>query len=66
MIESLFERILLINHSGVSVVLIEQNAHEALKISHRGYVLAAGNNQLDGNGNELLENSEVARLYLGG
>ena len=66
MIESLFERILLINHSGVSVVLIEQNAHEALKISHRGYVLAAGNNQLDGNGNELLKNSEVARLYLGG
>lgn len=66
MIESLFERILLINNSGVSVMLIEQNAHEALKISHRGYVLAAGHNQLDGNGNELLKNPEVARLYLGG
>ncbi len=66
MIEAVFEKIQLINSSGMAILLIEQNAREALKISNRAYVLAAGHNQLDGKGKDLLNNPEVARLYLGG
>ena len=66
MIESVFERISSIKKSGVAVMLIEQNARAALQISDRGYVLAAGRNQFHGNGEDLANNSEIARLYLGG
>jgi len=60
------EKILGINRTGVALVLVEQNAHQALKLSSRGYVLASGQNQLEDRGEKLLENPEVARLYLGG
>jgi len=60
------EKILGINRTGVAIVLVEQNAHEALRLSKRGYVLAMGQNQLEDRGESLLENPEVARLYLGG
>lgn len=60
------EKILGINRTGVAIVLVEQNAHEALKLSSRGYVLASGQNQLEDRGEKLLDNPEVARLYLGG
>jgi ABC-type branched-subunit amino acid transport system ATPase component len=50
----------------VAILLVEQNAHEALKVSNRGYVLASGQNQIDDRGENLLDNPEVARLYLGG
>ncbi|MCL0031968.1 ABC transporter ATP-binding protein [Dehalococcoidia bacterium] len=66
MIESVFEKILAINGSGIAIMLIEQNAREALRISKRGYVLAAGENQLQGSGESLLKDDKVARLYLGG
>ena len=66
MINAVFEKIQLINSSGVAILLIEQNAREALKISNRACVLAAGQNQLEGNGEDLLNDPEVARLYLGG
>ena len=66
MIESVFEKILAINASGIAIMLIEQNAREALRISKRGYVLAAGENQLQGSGDSLLKDDKVARLYLGG
>lgn len=66
MIESVFEKILAINASGIAIMLIEQNAREALRISKRGYVLAAGENQLQGSGESLLKDDKVARLYLGG
>lgn len=62
----IFQRIKEINNSGVSLVLVEQNAREALGMSNRGYVLATGKNVLDGEGKTLLEDEQVARLYLGG
>jgi len=60
------EKIRRINRTGVAIVLVEQNAHEALRLSRRGYVLASGQNQLEDRGESLLANPEVARLYLGG
>ena len=60
------EKILGINRTGVAIVLVEQNAHEALRLSKRGYILAMGQNQLEDRGESLLQNPEVARLYLGG
>ena len=61
-----FERIRDINRNGVAVLLVEQNAREALRMSHRGYVLVAGENRLDDTGPDLLDNPQVASLYLGG
>lgn len=65
-VEMIFEKIRDINSTGVSIVLVEQNAIEALTLSHRGYVLATGRNVMDGEAKALLENEEVGRLYLGG
>jgi ABC-type branched-subunit amino acid transport system ATPase component len=65
-VEQVFTKIAEINGAGVAVLLVEQNAREALARSHRGYVLAAGQNRLEGPGPALLENAEVGRLYLGG
>lgn len=62
----IFEKIKEINASGVAMVIVEQNAHEALKMAHHGYVLAMGKNVLDDSGEALLANDEVGRLYLGG
>lgn len=61
-----FERIRKINASGVSILLVEQNARESLRLSDRGYVLSGGANQLEDSGPALLDNPEVGRLYLGG
>lgn len=61
-----FERIRDVNRSGVAMVLVEQNAREALRMSNRGYILVAGENRLEDTGPELLDNPEVASLYLGG
>ena len=65
-VEMIFKKIKDINSIGVSIVLVEQNAIEALTLSHRGYVLATGKNVMDGEAKALLENEEVGRLYLGG
>lgn len=65
MVGVIFERIKAINESGTAILLVEQNAREALGVSHRGYVLAMGENRLEGPANELLDNEEVGRLYLG-
>jgi ABC-type branched-subunit amino acid transport system ATPase component len=65
-VSMIFQRIKDINSTGVSLVLVEQNAREALGMSNRGYVLATGKNVLDGEGTVLLEDEKVARLYLGG
>jgi len=46
--------------------MVEQNARKSLELAHRGYVLATGQNQVEGPGRELLADPEVARLYLGG
>ena len=61
-----FERIREINRTGVAVVLVEQNAREALGMSDRGYLLVSGENRLEDTGKELLDNPNVASLYLGG
>ena len=54
------------NEMGVSILLVEQNAREALSMSDRGYVISAGENRLEDRGPALLDNPEIARLYLGG
>ena len=61
-----FERIREINRTGVAVVLVEQNAREALGMSDRGYILVSGENRLEDTGRDLLDNPDVASLYLGG
>jgi ABC-type branched-subunit amino acid transport system ATPase component len=61
-----FEKIAEINHAGVALLIVEQNARQALRLSHRGYVLASGQVRLEGTGDQLLSDAEVGRLYLGG
>jgi branched-chain amino acid transport system ATP-binding protein len=61
----IFEIIRRINERGVPILLVEQNARQALKIAHRGYVIVTGKNQLTGTGAELLASDEVRRAYLG-
>ena len=65
MVDSLFEKIGEINRSGTAILLVEQNAREALGRSHQAYVLAMGENRLEGKAADLLENEEVGKLYLG-
>ena len=60
-----FERVTEINEAGVSVIMVEQNAHRCLKICHRGYVLDQGTNAYTGTGDELLHDPKVIELYLG-
>jgi ABC-type branched-subunit amino acid transport system ATPase component len=66
LVEMIFEKIVDINKTGVAIVLVEQNARETLKISHRGYVLAMGRKVFEDTGKAILENEEVGKLYLGG
>ncbi len=66
MVQLVFAKIQDINRSGVAIVMVEQNARESLKLSHRGYVLAMGQNRLEDSGQSLLESEEVGKLYLGG
>jgi ABC-type branched-subunit amino acid transport system ATPase component len=65
-VADIFEKIKEINASGVSIIIVEQNAREALKMAHHGYVLAMGKNILDDSGRALLANDQVGRLFLGG
>jgi ABC-type branched-subunit amino acid transport system ATPase component len=66
MMNTVFDRIRQINQSGVALLLVEQNARDALQMSDRGYILVAGEKRLEDTGKDLLSNPEVARLYLGG
>jgi ABC-type branched-subunit amino acid transport system ATPase component len=66
LVDTVFEKIEAINRGGVAILLVEQSAREALRRSHRGYLLAGGQVRLEGPGPALLENPDVARLYLGG
>ncbi|MCI0818035.1 MAG: ABC transporter ATP-binding protein, partial [Chloroflexi bacterium] len=65
MVELIFDRINLINSEGTGILLVEQNANEALSACDRGYVLAMGENRLEGEAKSLLDNEEVGKLYLG-
>ena len=62
----IFERIVNINASGVGILMVEQNARQALELAHRGFVLAGGRNRFTGTGAELLADPEVAKSFLGG
>jgi ABC-type branched-subunit amino acid transport system ATPase component len=66
LVDMIFEKIIDINKTGVSMIIVEQNARKALKMADHGYVLAMGRNVLDDSGDALLANEEVGRLYLGG
>ncbi len=65
-VELILENIRLINRTGVTVLLVEQNAAMALAISHRGYVLETGSVILDGKSSDLAGNDRVRQAYLGG
>jgi branched-chain amino acid transport system ATP-binding protein len=62
----IFERVIAINESGVGVLMVEQNAKQALRIAHKGFVLAAGKNRFTDTGQNLLNDPEVAKSFLGG
>ena len=64
-VAKIFEIIRVINEKGVPILLVEQNARQALRIAHRGYVIVTGRNQLTGTGAELLASDEVRQAYLG-
>ncbi len=64
-VEQIFEIIKMINDDGMTVLLVEQNAHMALNIADRGYVLETGSITLEGTGQELLTNDKVRKAYLG-
>jgi ABC-type branched-subunit amino acid transport system ATPase component len=64
-VELVFEKVLEIRASGVTVLMIEQNARRALALSDRGYVLELGRNRFEGSGRSLLDNPIVVELYLG-
>jgi ABC-type branched-subunit amino acid transport system ATPase component len=65
-VESVFEQIQLIHASGTAVFLVEQNARRALSIASRAYVLELGQIRHQGSGQDLLNDPEVVRAYLGG
>jgi ABC-type branched-subunit amino acid transport system ATPase component len=65
-VDAIFEKVSEINKTGVTIVMVEQNARRALAMSNRGYVLDVGSNRFEGGGKELLEDEKVAELYLGG
>jgi branched-chain amino acid transport system ATP-binding protein len=64
-VAKIFQIIRLINEKGVPILLVEQNAQQALRIAHRGYVIVTGRNHLTGTGAELLASDEVRQAYLG-
>jgi branched-chain amino acid transport system ATP-binding protein len=64
-VAKIFQIIRQINEKGVPILLVEQNAQQALRIAHRGYVIVTGRNQLTGTGAELLASDEVRQAYLG-
>lgn len=66
LVSEIFNIIKHINETGTTVLLVEQNAKKALKIADRGYVLETGKIVMTGTGEELLDNDEVRKAYLGG
>jgi branched-chain amino acid transport system ATP-binding protein len=66
LVEEIFDIIREISQEGVTILLVEQNAHMALSVADRGYVLETGAIQLEGSAHELAENPDVQAAYLGG
>ncbi len=65
LVQAIFDAIVEINRSGMTVLLVEQNAYAALKIAHRGYVLTTGEIAMQGPSAELISNEEIRKAYLG-
>jgi len=65
-VDAIFEKVGEVNRTGVTIVMVEQNARRALAMSDRGYVLDLGANRFEGGGKDLLGDEKVAELYLGG
>jgi len=63
--DELFEHIIKVKETNVAIIMVEQNAKQALSISDRGYVLVTGENKFEGSGSELLNDPEVRRSFLG-
>lgn len=63
-VEQIFDIILKLNEEGITILLVEQNAYQALSIAHRGYVIQNGHIVLSGTGQELVNNSEIRDAYL--
>ena len=66
LVREIFQTVREINESGTTILLVEQNARQALKLAHRGYVLEAGRLTLAGPANELMDDPSVKAAYLGG
>jgi len=64
--DELFSRIIEVGKTGVGILMVEQNAKQALSIADRGYVLVNGKNSREGTGQELLNNPDVRKSFLGG
>ena len=64
--DELFDRIIEVAKSGIAILMVEQNARQALNIAHRGYVLVQGQNRYTDTGAALMANPEVRRAFLGG
>jgi branched-chain amino acid transport system ATP-binding protein len=65
-VELVFDKLVEINRKGTTILLVEQNASEALKIAHRAYVFSIGEIVLKDTGESLLRNEEVKKSFLGG
>ena len=65
MVEKIFDIVREINGQGTTVLLVEQNAHMALRVAHRGYVLESGEMVLEDDADRLLGNDQVRKSYLG-
>jgi branched-chain amino acid transport system ATP-binding protein len=65
LIEEIFRVVQMLKSQGITILLIEQNAHAALSIADTGYVMETGNILLSGPGRELLRNEQVKQAYLG-
>ena len=64
--DELFDRIIEIRNTGIAILMVEQNAAQALAIADRGYVLVTGENRYSDSGQALLDNADVRRSFLGG
>jgi branched-chain amino acid transport system ATP-binding protein len=62
----IFEQIVKVNKTGVGILMVEQNARQALAFASKGFVLASGRNRFTGTGAELIADPEVAKSFLGG
>tara|TARA_B100001013_G_C24614117_1_gene444440 strand:+ start:578 stop:1282 length:705 start_codon:yes stop_codon:yes gene_type:complete len=64
--DELFDRVIEVAKSGIAILMVEQNARQALSIANRGYVLVQGRNRYTDTGAALMANPEVRRAFLGG